>query len=112
MGILRRYPLSLAIVAAAIVALRAGLVFAWPRYRPEHEGASIELPAKPPAADARGAAGWVWPDGVPGWKPGETIAGVNVSFVQPIELAAAQLAAARAGLDAERVRVLAETRPN
>jgi hypothetical protein len=111
-GLVRRYPVSLAVVVAAVAALCGFFVFARPRYRPAHQGVEIKLPAKQPAADASGAAGWVWPDGVPGWEAGYTIKDVNISFVQPVELQAAQLAAARAGLDAERVRVVSETRAN
>ena len=41
----------------------------------------VAVPEKLPANDAPGAAGWVWPDGVPGWKPGETVGDVNLSGV-------------------------------
>ncbi|HEY3183379.1 MAG TPA: hypothetical protein VGJ77_11120 [Gaiellaceae bacterium] len=112
MGLVRRYPVSLAVVVAAVATLGSLFVVARPRYRPAHQGVEIALPAKRPAADASGAAGWVWPDGVPGWEAGYTIKGVNISFVQPVEFQAAQLAAARAGLDADRVRIVAETRAN
>jgi hypothetical protein len=55
----------------------------------------------------------VWPKGVPGWEPGQMLGhhhDFNISGVQPIEVAAAQLAAARAGLDASGVRVLVSSR--
>ena len=65
------------------------------------------MPAKQPANDASGAAGWVWSKGTPGWEPGQTLKGFfNVSGLQPIEVQAAQLAAARDGLDANKVRVI------
>ena len=72
----------------------------------------VALPLKHPANDAAGAAGWVWPDGVPGWKAGETVGAVNVSGVQPIELEPARVDAARAGLDANDVRVVQSMRPD
>jgi hypothetical protein len=72
----------------------------------------VALPLKQPANDAPGAAGWVWPGGVPGWKPGETVGDVNVSGVQPIELEPARVDAARAGLDADSVRVVQSMRPD
>jgi hypothetical protein len=82
--------------------------------RPPHAGSgvTIKLPHRNPANDASGAAAWVWPDGVPGWTPGQTIKGFRVSFLQPVEVQAAQLAAARNGIDAESVRVLESLRGN
>jgi hypothetical protein len=113
MQVISRHRLPAAIVAVA-VALTAGFfIFARPAYRPPNQGETIKLPPQLPAADASGAAGWVWPAGVPGWKPGQMLGrhhDVNVSGLQPIEVAAAQLAAARAGLDANGVRVLGSTR--
>jgi hypothetical protein len=70
----------------------------------------VAVPEKLPANDAPGAAGWVWPDGVPGWKPGETVGSVNLSGVQPIELVPAEVDAARAGIDGQNVRVLQSMR--
>ena len=101
------------VVAAGLLAATAVAYFVFPPARAdvEHRGVTIALPAARPAADARGAAGWVWPDGVPGWEPGFTVKGYNVSGVQPVELDAARLAAARHGLDAARVRVLVASRP-
>jgi hypothetical protein len=105
-----RHPISLAIVLLALAAATGVFVFARPEYRP-HSGVSITLPARRPADDASGAAGWVWPDGTPGWEAGYTLKGYNLSGVQPIEIQAAQLAAARDILDAGNVRVLDSLRP-
>src|SRR2546423_1674621 len=70
------------------------------------QGTTIRVPDKRPAADAAGRAGWVWPDGVPGWDPGYSIKGYPISGLQAIEAQPAQLAAAHMGLDADGVRVL------
>jgi hypothetical protein len=106
-----RHPISIAIVLLAVAATAGVFAFARPEYHPL-DGVSINLPAKQPATDTSGAAGWVWPDGTPGWEAGQTIKGINVSGVQPIEIQAAQLAAARNGLDASKVRVLDSLRPS
>jgi hypothetical protein len=106
---LARYPFSIAVVAVALAATAGLFAFARPQYHHD-TGLTIKLPAKRPANDARGAAGWVWSDGTPGWKAGYTIKGYNVSGVQPVELQAAALAAARKGLDASKLRVLVSTR--
>jgi hypothetical protein len=63
--------------------------------------ATYKLPDRQPSN-----AAWVWPDGVPGWTPGQKIKGYPVTFVQPVELQAAELAAARHGLDASDVHVV------
>jgi hypothetical protein len=100
-----RHLLAVGIVVVALIATAAVFVFARPQYRPEHH-AAIKIPAKQPAADAAGIAGWTWPDGVPGWLPGYTVSGFNVSMVQPIETQPAALAAAHTGLDASQLRVV------
>jgi hypothetical protein len=105
-----RYPVSIAIVLVAVAAITGVFVFARPEYRPR-SGVSIKLPAKQPANDVSGAAGWVWADGTPGWEAGSTLKGYNLSGVQPVEIQAAQLAAARDILDAAEVRVLDSVRP-
>jgi hypothetical protein len=110
MGFLVRYPVSLAIVLAAVAATAGVFVFARPQYRPEHGGVTITLPDRRPAADLSGSQGWVWPDGTPGWEPGYTVKDFNVSGLQPVEVQAAQLAAARNVLDASEVRVLVSLR--
>jgi hypothetical protein len=62
---------------------------------------SYKLPDRQPSN-----AAWVWPDGVPGWTPGQTIKGFPLTTVQQVELQAAELAAARHGLDASDVHVV------
>jgi hypothetical protein len=109
MALLARHPISLMVVLAAVAVTAGVLVFARPEYS-RHTGTTITLPAKHPADDAGGAAGWVWRDGRPGWEPGALVKGFNASGVQPVELQAAQLAAARSGLDASDVRVLSSIR--
>ena len=115
MALFARHLIPVAVVAVALVATAAVFTFARPSYRPAGEGmTSVKLPAKPPAADAAGASGWVWPDGTPGWAPGYTVMDgeFNVSGLQPVEVQAAQLAAARNILDANSVRVVSSIRGN
>jgi hypothetical protein len=104
-GLLVRHPLPAAICGIAIAIVAGVFIFARPQYRAAN-GTTIRIPDKHPAADAAGRAGWVWPDGVPGWKPGEQFKGYPISQLQAIEAQPAQLTAAHAGLDAEQVRVL------
>jgi hypothetical protein len=110
MSSLARHPVSLAIVLVAVAATAGVFVFARPQYRP-HRGVSVTLPAKQPARDASGAAGWVWTAGTPGWEAGYTLKGYNLSGVQPVEIQAAQLAAARDVLNAGKVRIVDSLRP-
>jgi hypothetical protein len=105
-----RHIVSVAVVLVAVTAMGGFFLFARPVYRPKGGGVTIELPAKQPAVDASGAAGWVWAAGTPGWEAGYTIKGYAVSGVQPIEIQAAQLAAARKMLDASDVRVVVASR--
>jgi len=115
MALFARHLIPVAVVAVALVATAAVFAFARPEYHPAGGGMkSFTLPAKPPAADAAGAAGWVWPDGTPGWAPGYTVMDGtwNVSGLQPVEVQAAQLAAARNMLDASGVRVVSSARGN
>ena len=105
MGLVARHRLPAAIVAAATAATACFVAVARPQYRAPHDG-TIEVPAKQPAADAAGRAGWTWPDGVPGWAPGYTVDGYNLSQLQPIETQPAALAAAHSELDAMRLRVV------
>jgi hypothetical protein len=104
-GLLVRHPLPAAICGIAIAIVAGVFIFARPQYRAAN-GTTIRIPDKHPAADAAGRAGWVWPDGVPGWEPGEQFKGYPISQLQAIEAQPAQLTAAHAGLDAEQVRVL------
>jgi hypothetical protein len=106
-GLLARHPLPAAICGVAIAAVSGFFIFARPQYRPPHQGETIRIPDKHPAADAAGRAGWTWSDGVPGWEPGYKLKDFNVSEMQAIEAEPAELSAAHAGLDAEGVRVLA-----
>jgi hypothetical protein len=110
-GLLARYRVSLVIVLVAVASTAGVFVFARPGYHP-HNGGMIKMPSKSPAADAAGAAGWVWPDGTPGWEAGQMLSGIPVSGVQPIEIQAAQLAAAQQNLDASKVRVVSSIRGN
>jgi hypothetical protein len=105
-GLLSRHPVSVALVAVAIAATAGFFVFARPQYRPPHQGTNVKVPDKQPAADAAGRAGWTWPDGVPGWEPGYTLGGYNLSQVQPVETQPAALAAAHHQLDASELRVV------
>jgi hypothetical protein len=108
-----RHLLPTVVIGVAVTLMVGFFAFARPQYNPANQGEEIKLPPELPAADATGAAGWAWPVGVPGFEPGQMLGrhhDVNVSGVQPIELAAAQLAAARAMLDANGVRVLASSR--
>jgi hypothetical protein len=100
----------LVVVLGMIVCLSAAGYVVFPRPPHRDNGTTIKLPHRNPANDASGVAGWVWPEGVPGWRAGQTIQGYPVSFMEPVEIQAAQLAAARAGLDSEAVRVITSTR--
>jgi hypothetical protein len=100
----------LVVVLALMVCISAIGYLAFPSPQRRQNGVTIKLPHRNPANDASGVAGWVWPDGVPGWTPGQTIKGFPVSYMQPVEVQAAQLAAARDGLDSEAVRVVTSMR--
>jgi hypothetical protein len=99
----------LVVVLAFMVCISAIGYMAFPSPQRRQSG-TIKLPHRNPANDASGVAGWVWPDGVPGWTPGQTIKGFPVTFMQPVEVQAAQLAAARDALDSEAVRVVTSLR--
>jgi hypothetical protein len=100
----------LVVVLGMIVCMSVAGYVVFPRPPHPHEGTSITLPHRNPANDASGTAGWVWPDGVPGWTPGQTIKGFPVSYMQLVEVQAAALAAARVGLDSQAIRVIASMR--
>lgn len=95
-------------VAVVVLALSLSAVgyFVFPRPPHAHQGSAIYLPDRRPSN-----AQWVWPDGVPGWTPGQTIRGYPVAGLQPVEVQAAALAAARRILDASDIRVIGWTRP-
>ena len=92
-----RVPLAVAVVLVAL----AGAGYALFPRQAAKTCCLVALPDKEPSN-----AAWVWRDGAPGWKPGETIGDDNVSGVQRVELEQARLAAARSQLDADGVRVL------
>lgn len=105
-----QHPLSAAIVAIAFLTVGAVFLFARPQFHPKGEGSEVRIPANEPAVDASGAAGWAWPDGLPGWRVGETFDGYDAAGLREVELRAAESAAARRNLDASDIRVLASTR--
>lgn len=105
--LIARHPLPAAIVAVAVALVAGSFVVARPQYRPPSQGETIKVPPE------HGANGWTWADGTPGWKAGTMVGkhhDFNISGVQPVEIAAAQLAAAHALLDADGVRVLDSVR--
>ena len=107
MSVLARHLLPAAIISLAVVAMAGFFVFARPEYRAPHQGETIKVPPEQPAV------GWTWAEGTPGWKPGTMLGkhhDFNVSGLQPVEVAAAQLTAAHALLDADGVRVVDSTR--
>ena len=112
----RHHLVAIALVAVAVLLTGGFFAFARPQYRPPNQGEElIKVPAEHPAADAAGAAGWVWAVGTPGWAAGTLIGkhhNYNVSGVQPVELTAAEIAAAHAGLDSEHVLVVDSMREN
>jgi hypothetical protein len=103
-----RHLLPTVLVGVAVVLLAGFFVFARPQYRPANQGEQIKVPPEHPAT-----AGWTWAEGTPGFKAGTMLGkhhDFNVSGLQPVEIAAAQLAAAHALVDAEGVRVLESLR--
>lgn len=67
---------------------------------------NIPIPAKQPARDASGSAGWFWEEGTPGWRPGERIQGYPIAGATAKELARARTSAVRSGLQWPGVRVV------
>jgi len=103
-----RHLLPAVLVGVAAVLLAGFFVFARPQYRPANQGEQIKVPPEHPAT-----AGWTWAEGTPGFKAGTMLGkhhDFNISGLQPVEIAAAQLAAAHAMLDADGVRVLESLR--
>jgi hypothetical protein len=98
-----RHALPAIMVGVAGLLLAGFFVFARPQYHPPNQGEQITVPPEHPAT------GWTWAEGTPGWKAGTMLGkhhDFNVTGVQPVEIAAAQLAAAHSVLDADGVRVL------
>jgi hypothetical protein len=102
-----RHLLPTALIGVAVVLMVGFFAFARPQYRPETHD-QITVPPEHPAT-----AGWTWAEGTPGFKAGTMLGkhhNFNISGLQPVEIAAAQLAAAHSLLDAEGVRVLESLR--
>lgn len=109
-------------VAGAAIALVGCVLFvmnvqtsahAWRHTNPTGaQGQTINLPERQPARDASGAAGWSWPEGTPGWRPGAHIQGypVPAAFAAPRELVRARESAVRAGLEGTGLRIVDEVR--
>jgi hypothetical protein len=103
-----RHLLPTAVVGVALVLMVGFFAIARPRYHPANVGEEIKVPPEHPAT-----AGWTWAEGTPGFKAGTMLGkhhDFNITGLQPIEVAAAQLSAAHALLDAEGVRVLESLR--
>ena len=108
MSLVSRHLLPAALVGVAAVLLAGFFTIARPQYRPANQGEEIKVPPEQPAT-----AGWTWAEGTPGFKAGAMLGkhhDFNVSGLQPVEIAAAQLAAAHSMLDADGVRVLESLR--
>jgi hypothetical protein len=97
---------------AGLACLCAAILLLYPRPPVRSHGEQVNVADKRPAADASGAAGWHWADGVPGFGAGKDTKTFNITGVQPLEIQAAQLAAIRHMLDPESVRIVAAVRPN
>jgi hypothetical protein len=84
------------LVSAAVAVIAAGTLAvenlhttasAWRSVDPSANGGpTLILPAKRPAQDRHGADGWVWPDGTPGWQPGQRMKGFLVAGLQPADV--------------------------
>jgi hypothetical protein len=102
-SIVTRHLLPTIVIGVAVVLMAGFFAFARPQYHPPNQGEQITVPPEHPAT------GWTWSEGTPGWKAGTMLGkhhDFNITGVQPVEVAAAQLAAAHALLDADSVRVL------
>jgi hypothetical protein len=94
-------------IAVAVMLVGGFFVFARPQYYPETHD-NIKVPPEHPAT-----VGWTWPEGTPGFKAGTMLGKhheFNISGLQPVEIAAAQVSAAHSLLDADGVRVLESLR--
>lgn len=104
MSFVTRHLLPTVVIGVAVTIMVGFFAFARPQYHPANQGEEITAPPEHPAT-----AGWTWAEGTPGFKAGTMLGkhhDFNVSGVQPVEIAAAQLAAAHSMLDANGVRVL------
>jgi hypothetical protein len=105
--VVTRHLLPTVLIAIALALMIGFFAFARPQYHPEtHE--NIKVPPEHPAT-----AGWTWAEGTPGFKAGTMLGkhhDFNISGLQPVEIASAQLAAAHSLLDADGVRVLESLR--
>jgi hypothetical protein len=102
-SLLARHVLPTIVIGVAVVLMAGFFAFARPQYHPPNQGEQITVPPEHPAT------GWTWAEGTPGWKAGTMLGkhhDFNIAGVQPVEIAAAQLAAAHSVLDADGVRVL------
>jgi hypothetical protein len=98
-----RHLLPTVVIGVAAALMLGFFAFARPQYHPPNQGEQITMPPEHPAT------GWTWAEGTPGFKAGTMLGkhhDFNVTFLQPVEVAAAQLSAAHALLDADGVRVL------
>jgi hypothetical protein len=99
-----RHLLPTALVGAAALLMLGFFAVARPQYHPASLGEEIKVPPEHPAT-----IGWTWAEGTPGFKAGTMLGkhhDFNITGVQPVEVAAAQLSAAHALLEADGVRVL------
>ena len=104
MSLAARHLLPTVLIGVAVFLMVGFFAFARPQYHPATVGEEIKAPPEHPAT-----AGWTWAEGAPGFKAGTMLGkhhDFNITGVQPVEVAAAQLAAAHSMLDAEGVRVL------
>jgi hypothetical protein len=102
-SIVTRHLLPTVVIGVAVVLMVGFFAFARPQYRPANQGEEIQVPPEHPAT------GWIWAEGTPGFKAGTMLGkhhDFNITGLQPVEIAAAQLSAAHALLDADGVRVL------
>jgi hypothetical protein len=102
-SLVARHLLPTVVVGVAAVLLAGFFAFARPQYRPETHD-NIKVPPEHPAI-----AGWTWAEGTPGFKAGTMLGkhhDFNITGLQPVEIAAAQVSAAHSLLDADGVRVL------
>jgi hypothetical protein len=106
-NLLGRHLLPTIMVAVAVMLVGGFFVFSRPQYHPETHD-NIKVPPEHPAT-----AGWTWAEGTPGFKAGTMLGKhheFNISGLQPVEIAAAQVSAAHSLLDADGVRVLESLR--